>query len=302
MGREHVGGVSVEVVAFAVVAEGGAGVSVAGGVLDVLCEAEFDHGVSRSGGRGVRSGHDRVRSGPSHDRPACAAGAAPARASGRLPAGVNGPGASTVSAYNAANNALTSVTEPKESSGDTAGTDSYQYNTLSGGAGSSYLPSSDTDAQGSYTPCGDTTQTTGTSTTPWRWTGSYYYTEGDHYYHQGARHNDTRGHFTQPDSIIGSIAKPDTVDAYAYAGGDPINNTDPTGRSGNPADLVGAGVLLETESNTTEGFFGGIAEAGAEGAEVVAAGGPAGVAVGLLRRHFLSGLDSSCTIFAHYST
>ncbi len=97
-----------------------------------------------------------------------------------------------------------------------------------------------------YTPYGATTEPTGTSDTPWRWTGSYYDTEGDGYYHQGARYNDTLSHYTQPDSVIASIATPATTNLYTYASADPINNTDPTGRCDGFYDCAGQGAILGT--------------------------------------------------------
>lgn len=46
---------------------------------------------------------------------------------------------------------------------------------------------------------------------------------------EGARHYNTNGHFTQPDPVAGGIGDPSTMTAYNYAGGDPINRSDPSG-------------------------------------------------------------------------
>ena len=39
----------------------------------------------------------------------------------------------------------------------------------------------------------------------------------------------TQGRFTSPDSLLGSIANPQTLNRYAYVGNNPPNSTDPTG-------------------------------------------------------------------------
>jgi hypothetical protein len=56
------------------------------------------------------------------------------------------------------------------------------------------------------------------------------------------------GRWTQQDPIGGSIANPATVNRYAYVNGDPVNATDPSGRSfiscgGSILDIVGGSVL-----------------------------------------------------------
>jgi len=56
-------------------------------------------------------------------------------------------------------------------------------------------------------------------------------TGADGGYKLGARYYDARGHFTQPDSIAGTINDPKTLTSYNYAGGDPINSGDPSGNS-----------------------------------------------------------------------
>jgi len=66
---------------------------------------------------------------------------------------------------------------------------------------------------------------------PFRWHGGYYGIEGDGYYHFSARYYDTDAHFTQPDPVAGSLSNPLTNNSYLYSAGDPINNSDPSGRS-----------------------------------------------------------------------
>jgi RHS repeat-associated protein len=83
-----------------------------------------------------------------------------------------------------------------------------------------------------YTPYGAVTNTLTSlaSSIPFRFDGAYQDIEGDNYYHLGARYYDPSNYrFTQPDSVVGSIANPGTINQYAFASGDPIDYTDPTG-------------------------------------------------------------------------
>ena len=83
-----------------------------------------------------------------------------------------------------------------------------------------------------YTPYGAARTTTGTLTQPNQYTGAYLDPTG--LYHLGARSYDpTLGRYTQPDPS-GKETNP-----YAYTADDPINHTDPTGRS-ILGDIVGA--------------------------------------------------------------
>ena len=86
-----------------------------------------------------------------------------------------------------------------------------------------------------YDPYGKTTTINGTSSTaaaanPWRYTGAYQ-DPTDGYYHLGARYYDAAGHFTQTDSIAGSLTRPDKFNSYDYAAGDPINGVDLSGKN-----------------------------------------------------------------------
>ncbi len=85
-----------------------------------------------------------------------------------------------------------------------------------------------------YAPYGEPTlveATAAAQNNPFRWHGGYYGIEGDGYYKFGARYYDAEGHFTQPDPVAGNLGNPLTLNSYGYAGGDPCNETDPTGRS-----------------------------------------------------------------------
>ena len=53
----------------------------------------------------------------------------------------------------------------------------------------------------------------------------------DGHYKLGARYYDLQGHFTQPDPLSGGMSDPRSLTGYNYAGGDPINQLDPSGYS-----------------------------------------------------------------------
>ncbi|WP_344204269.1 RHS repeat-associated core domain-containing protein, partial [Aeromicrobium alkaliterrae] len=86
-----------------------------------------------------------------------------------------------------------------------------------------------------YSPYGKTTLGPGVSQyNPFRWVGQWQETtaSGDPgLYKLGARYYSTTGHFTQPDAMEGNLGDPRTMTAYNYAGGDPINQADPSGYS-----------------------------------------------------------------------
>ena len=89
-----------------------------------------------------------------------------------------------------------------------------------------------------YNPYGGTTvNNVGTATAgsdnPFRYRGGYQdATEGDNYYHFGARYYDpSTTQWTQPDPKAGAIARPASLESYAYAEGDPINRSDLSGNS-----------------------------------------------------------------------
>ena len=117
-----------------------------------------------------------------------------------------------------------------------------------------------------YSPHGQTTVVNNGSSTladadPFRYVGGYQdktSTGDDGFYKLGARYYDGRGHFTQPDAIAGSISDPRTLTSYNYAGGDPINNSDPSGYL-SVGDVVG-GVV-----GTAVGVAGGAAICAATG-------------------------------------
>jgi RHS repeat-associated protein len=81
-----------------------------------------------------------------------------------------------------------------------------------------------------YGPYGAMTVVSGTDYEPIRYAGGYFDTTSG-LVKFGARYYDSNtGRWTQMDPIGGSIANPATLNGYIYAGDDPINNVDPTGR------------------------------------------------------------------------
>ena len=134
-----------------------------------------------------------------------------------------------------------------------------------------------------YSPYGQTTVVNnGSSTTadsnPFRYVGGYQdktSTGDDGFYKLGARYYDGRGHFTQPDAIAGTINDPKTLTSYNYAGGDPINASDPSGMS--LGDLLGKSLAVFDGVSAAAGYLG--AESGEEALGIVG-GYLAGGAVG----------------------
>lgn len=87
-----------------------------------------------------------------------------------------------------------------------------------------------------YSPYGQATlveNTPAEAANPFRWISGYQDNTDipGGYIKLGARfHNPTTGAFTQQDPEMGNMQEPLRLNAYAYGGGDPINNTDPSGR------------------------------------------------------------------------
>lgn len=84
-----------------------------------------------------------------------------------------------------------------------------------------------------YAPYGDTSPIGGTTAdnNRFRWLGAQQNgTTNNTHYKLGARYYDRQGHFTQPDPVAGGMPDPRTLTGYNYAGGDPINQSDPSGR------------------------------------------------------------------------
>ncbi len=105
-----------------------------------------------------------------------------------------------------------------------------------------------------YDPYGNLTSSTGSVANPWRFAGGYFdsstglYKYGTRYYNPGF------GRWSQQDPVRGQLKDPTSLDRYLYAGDDPVNFTDPSGRD--LAAIVGLilfidqvyGVITEMEA------------------------------------------------------
>ncbi len=82
-----------------------------------------------------------------------------------------------------------------------------------------------------YDPYGNriASGTTGSVGNPFQFAGGYRDTTG--FYKFGARYYDPNlGRWTQRDPVAGSISEPSTLNRYSYAGNNPVNFVDSTGR------------------------------------------------------------------------
>ena len=133
-----------------------------------------------------------------------------------------------------------------------------------------------------YSPYGQPTiveQTAGAATdNPWRYLSAYYSGENGGYHHLGARMYDNRSHFTQPDPKRGNHAEPLTTLTYGYAGGDPCNRQDPSGRDWGDDDASWLGV--DTVDTWEEARDCGLSYAGLTFSGLSLAGGVGWVNVG----------------------
>lgn len=116
-----------------------------------------------------------------------------------------------------------------------------------------YIPAGTEVGSYRYSPYGETTpdnnglSSPAAANNPFRYIGGYQDKTArgeDGYYKLGARYYDGHGHFTQPDAIAGRISDPRTLTSYNYAGGDPVNSSDPSGNSLGSAlgDIAGGAI------------------------------------------------------------
>jgi len=81
-----------------------------------------------------------------------------------------------------------------------------------------------------YDPYGNLLSSTGSVANPWRFAGGYFdsstglYKFGTRYYNPGF------GRWSQQDPVRGQLNDPTSLNRYLYAGDDPVNVTDPSGR------------------------------------------------------------------------
>jgi len=81
-----------------------------------------------------------------------------------------------------------------------------------------------------YDPYGNVLDETTNQPNPWQYAADYFESSmglvkfGTRYY------NPKSGRWTQQDSVAGSLGSPDSLNRYLYAGDDPVNVVDPSGR------------------------------------------------------------------------
>ena len=82
----------------------------------------------------------------------------------------------------------------------------------------------------SYDPTGNILTQTGTVPNNWQYAGGYF-NQNTGLTKFGTRYYDpTLGRWTQQDPVGGSLGNPDSLNRYLYAGDDPVNVTDPSGK------------------------------------------------------------------------
>jgi RHS repeat-associated protein len=134
----------------------------------------------------------------------------------------------------------------------------------------------------SYDAYGNQTVVSGSTYEPIGYAGGYY--NGNTGLTKfGTRYYDaTTGRWTQMDPIGGSLANPSTLNGYIYAGDDPVNNADPSGRCSLGDVLLGINDALDAVA-ATAGAVGLVGLSGLLGIETFGASLLIGIsAVGLL--------------------
>lgn len=82
-----------------------------------------------------------------------------------------------------------------------------------------------------YDPYGNLTSSTGSVANPWRFAGGYF-DSSTGLYKFGTRYYDAAiGRWSQQDPLRGQLNDPTSLNRYLYAGDDPVNVTDPSGRN-----------------------------------------------------------------------
>jgi RHS repeat-associated protein len=101
-----------------------------------------------------------------------------------------------------------------------------------------------------YKPWGEIRYSTGTTTTPYSYTGQYSNTADFGWMYYKARwYDSTLGRFAQPDSIVPGAGDPRAWDRYSYVKNNPVNFSDPSGHCLDGATTIlciamGVGALI----------------------------------------------------------
>jgi RHS repeat-associated protein len=102
-----------------------------------------------------------------------------------------------------------------------------------------------TDTYG-YDAFGNLLNKTGTTPNNYLCRGAQYDPDLGLYYFRARYYNPATGRFLSTDPQDGKIIDPNTLHRYLYAGGDPVNASDPTGR-----DLFETGAILSANAAAT---------------------------------------------------
>ncbi len=94
-----------------------------------------------------------------------------------------------------------------------------------------------------YDLYGNLTSSTGSVSNPWRYADGYY-DSGTGLYKFGIRYYDASiGRWTQRDPVGGSLLETTKANPYGYAGDDPVNMVDPSGKISLNAALCALGII-----------------------------------------------------------
>jgi RHS repeat-associated protein len=89
-----------------------------------------------------------------------------------------------------------------------------------------------------YDVAGNMTNDAANTTTKWGFTTYERDAESDNDYAMAREYVNRLGRFNAPDPLGGSVPDPQSLDRYAYARNDPVNNLDPTGQQFGYANLA----------------------------------------------------------------
>jgi RHS repeat-associated protein len=114
----------------------------------------------------------------------------------------------------------------------------------------------------------------GTSEQPYRFAGEHYDPLADMQYHRARWYDPATGRFAALDPFDGMPSRPATLHKYAYANGDPINVSDPSGAFGIGSFAAGIsiGITLASFAQTSIDLYNFAKNPTAEGAHDIAIG------------------------------
>jgi RHS repeat-associated protein len=130
-----------------------------------------------------------------------------------------------------------------------------------------------TDAY-AYAAFGEVLGHAGTSEQPYRFAGEHYDPVAGMQYHRARWYDPATGRFTAIDPFSGNPRRPATLNKYAYANGDPINVSDPSGAFGIGSFAAGIsiGITLASLAQTSIDIFKFATNPTVQGAKDIAIG------------------------------